>query len=128
MNNAHNADSVPPPETWFVQRIEGLRTLEEDWNSYGAPPISEKAIMAVCAQTMVPTAHGGITVEFGQKGWMLELTLDAYGELECCVWERFKSKPLGNDGDACLQCGGEGCPLCGPVDPGEFVEVQRPTN
>ena len=58
-------------------QAEKLLRLKEDWNSYGAPPISSLALEAAmrCLNgiVLVPTAKGGVTLELHMNGMDLEL-------------------------------------------------------
>jgi hypothetical protein len=56
-----------------------LRMLKFDWNSYGAPPISEAAIRALESFVVVPTSQGGLQLE--SQEFDIEIEIDAAGNL-----------------------------------------------
>ena len=64
-------------------QAEKLLRLKEDWDSYGALPISPVAVEAAmrCLNqiTLVPTAPGGVTLELHLHGMDLELEFAADG-------------------------------------------------
>jgi len=56
--------------------VTALRALRWNWNSYGAPPITEAAIEAMANFYVVPASDGGIQLEahFGGKDFELEIS------------------------------------------------------
>lgn len=68
-----------------IARLESFKGLEPNWNSYGAPVISEKAIEAAKAffehANAVPTSQGGVQLEWHLKEADIELVFNDKGEL-----------------------------------------------
>jgi hypothetical protein len=81
------------------ETLEEFKTLEKGWDSYGGEPIGEKAIEAAGAilssivnitifpPQPVPTADGGISLEWHVEGKEFSLNLDAGGRLESIFCE-----------------------------------------
>ena len=80
------------------QRLAELAALQEDWDSYGALPISEKALdgarrllSRVCRElpsaadaspfALAPLANGGVQIEWRGAHGALELEVDPKGRL-----------------------------------------------
>ena len=62
------------------QRIGELARLEENWDSYGGKPPTDKAMKVATGLNAVPTSEGGIQLEWHVNGWDIELAFDANGE------------------------------------------------
>lgn len=94
--NAENvrlrADTVTPPEEWFVRAVRDLRKLPFNWNSYDALPITEMAIRTVCSQHLVPHADGGITVKWTRGCDEVEVIFGPDGSLRSVLWERYEPR------------------------------------
>lgn len=61
--------------------IGALRTLPDNWDSYGSPKISEAAIEAVKLFFVVPANDGGIQLEAHFGGKDFELTITPEGKI-----------------------------------------------
>ncbi|MYB37151.1 MAG: hypothetical protein F4Y26_07165 [Gammaproteobacteria bacterium] len=76
------------------QRLAEIAALQEDWDSYGAPPISRARIEAVGdliqtvadgrapPPTLVPTPDGSIQLEWHSHGVELEVQMLSESEME----------------------------------------------
>lgn len=74
-------------------RISSLGTLPQDWNTYGSPPIAQRAIQAAHrlletgliqgapVPQIVPTSDGGIQFEWHLPGRRLEIEIDEEGAM-----------------------------------------------
>lgn len=77
--------STPAWQSAAFTRLQALRTLRRDWNTYGSGPIGKETIDAVFAfmsrslsphtppPAIVPTPGGGIQLEWHQNGIDLEI-------------------------------------------------------
>jgi CheY-like chemotaxis protein len=103
---APQADLLRRPEEWFGEsrrpewfpaireRADLILSLEEDWDSYGAPPIQpaivEKALRVLAAVTtpevrcpsLVPTRRGGVQIEWHTSTADMEIEFIAADEAE----------------------------------------------
>jgi hypothetical protein len=70
-----------PPR--FAASLAGCRELRDNWDGYGAPPISEKALASAAqlltTAVVVPMSHGGVLVEM--CGDAVSIELDENGEI-----------------------------------------------
>lgn len=66
-------------------RLNELAALQQGWDSYGAPPITEAALRAADTVTFVPTNDGGVQVEIHTNGQEVEVVFDKAGAIED-VW------------------------------------------
>lgn len=95
----------------LIQRLETFETLRQDWDSYGAAPVSACALTtarvllgdlslrptAFGGTTIVPfsvnpVATGGINIEWRRADAALELWINADGGIEA-VFDRRRSEP-----------------------------------
>jgi hypothetical protein len=76
-----------PAVSVYADRLAALAALEEDWNSYGAPPVDRDVLDVVGGflgaiehgeAALVPLSTGGIRVEVHRDGWDMELVLDSH--------------------------------------------------
>jgi hypothetical protein len=115
--NFRGAFNSEPQRQWeveVVRRVVKLLDMPEDWDSYGAPKIKKDAGMfalEILQKVMrprtpmpqiVPTAAGGIQIEWHEKG--IDLEIDILGPYECELWYRDQrsqqapsSTPFSND-------------------------------
>jgi hypothetical protein len=96
--NAYNAEPQRQWEVEVIRRLVGLLDLPEGWDSYGAARIKKDAGMfalEILQKVMrprtpmpqiVPTAAGGIQIEWHEKG--IDLEIDVLGPYECELWYR----------------------------------------
>ena len=85
------------PAAWLgsaAEQLARIAALQEDWDSYGAPPISRARIVAACdliqavaddrapAPTLVPTPEGSIQLEWHSHGIELEVLMLSDTEME----------------------------------------------
>ncbi len=87
-----------PSITWLhpgdPNRLDEFKSLEEDWDSYGADPISPKAIVTAknllrtCSRPdfIAPLADGGVQLEWEcpdiNRGAEVEISAEGKAELE----------------------------------------------
>lgn len=62
--------------------LSGLRALRDDWDTYGAPPITDAAIRTGEAVFFVPCSNGGIQVEMHAGGMDIEIEVRPDGTVE----------------------------------------------
>ena len=55
------------------EEFRRLLDLPENWNSYGALPISGAAIKAAESMSIVPTCNGGVQLEWHINGHDIEI-------------------------------------------------------
>jgi hypothetical protein len=96
--HAMSAEGMTRP--WLpglLARLNEIAALEEDWDSYHAPPVTEAAvagarslIQAVSAwhtvnpkvrPQLLPTTEGGIDVVWCEQGYKLDLTVESDGRI-----------------------------------------------
>lgn len=63
-------------------RLNELARLGPDWDSYGAPPLTEAALTAADRLVFVPTGDGGVQVELHTAGSEVEFRLSSLGAVE----------------------------------------------
>ena len=68
--------------------VTDLASLSENWDGYGAVPISEAALRVAEAIYVVPTCNGGIQVEWHANGWDFEVEVSKAGIPVGVVMER----------------------------------------
>ncbi len=83
---------LPRPERGTVFQSWG--SVPKDWNTYGSPPIAQRAIQAAHrlletgriqgapVPQIVPTSDGGIQFEWHLPGRRLEIEIDEEGTME----------------------------------------------
>lgn len=59
-----------------------LNNLLPDWDSYGAPRISEKAIDTLESFSVVPCSSGGLQLEVHRNGFDIEIEISPDGKIE----------------------------------------------
>ena len=80
------------------QRLDSFLKLEINWDSYGAPAISRKALLAAqnimfylltdAPSFVAPTSHGGVTLEWSRGGYSIEIEIGPDGEIsEACFFD-----------------------------------------
>jgi hypothetical protein len=96
--SSYNAEPQRQWEVEVVRRIVKLLDLPDGWDSYGASKIKKDAGMfalEILQKVMrprtplpqiVPTAAGGIQIEWHEKG--IDLEIDILGPYECELWYR----------------------------------------
>lgn len=67
--------------------VSALGALGEDWDGYGAAPVSEEALAVVRAMLVVPTCNGGVQVEWRANGWDFEVEISKDGIATSFVME-----------------------------------------
>jgi len=111
---AFNSEPQLQWEVEVVRRVVKLLEMPEGWDSYGAAKIKKDAGMfalEILQKVMrprtpipqiVPTAAGGIQIEWHEKG--IDLEIDILGPYECELWYRDhesqqapSSMPFSND-------------------------------
>ncbi len=89
----------------LLDHIDEFRELKDGWDSYGAPPISEKAIGAAKAFVAhfqaAPTTSGGVGLEvvFGRTergGFEFSVGFDAEGQV-VEFWTSYEDGYAGKD-------------------------------
>lgn len=68
--------------------LRHLLELPEDWDTYGAPRISQDAIRTAQAMTAVPTALGGVQLELHAAGVEIEIEILPSGRVKSILYER----------------------------------------
>jgi hypothetical protein len=58
------------------------------WDSYGAAPVTEKAVRAAASVRFCPTVDGGVQAEWHRHGWDVEVTFGPDGVLKSACFER----------------------------------------
>lgn len=98
MTNEVNAYYLDPKQIQVIYKVTRLRSLEEDWDSYGGQPLSDETInksiwliMGVPMENLplphvIPTAGGGIQFEWGGIR-ELEIEVTKNGEIEYLICE-----------------------------------------
>ena len=56
-----------------------LAALEDGWNGHDSAPIDPRALDVLRALCVVPTARGGIQIEWHVNGWDVEIEVDSDG-------------------------------------------------
>lgn len=74
----------------FEQQIAELRKLEDNWDSYGASPISEKAIETASYLAIVPVCNGGIQIELHAGEAEIEIEIDEGGRVTSVMFEAYR--------------------------------------
>lgn len=101
-------------------RVDRIRNLEPDWDSYGAVPITEAALATADAiernLTFVPVADGGFQLELHSGGINVELCFDPNGEFEGVYVERTAAAVRPEPDSIPRNCG------CGP----NTIQVECP--
>ena len=86
-------------QPWFrptLHRMLRFLSLEENWNGYGERPVHESAVkraVAVLDETcpdgpgpsVVPTAEGGVQIEWATGGFVIEVEIPPSGPAEIFV-------------------------------------------
>ena len=87
------AHSGPAWLAAISRQVHSFLSLREGWDSYGAPPVSERATRTILAAiqslassstpipSVAPTPDGGVQVEWHERGVDLELRSDSEGRL-----------------------------------------------
>jgi hypothetical protein len=101
--------SVSPTPKWlneFVEKINQILSLKDDWDSYGAPQISRESLLPIMqvlsavmtdktsAPAVVPTSDGGIQLEWHQNGLDFEIESAPNGELTVFVEDESEEFPV----------------------------------
>lgn len=58
-----------------------LGELHVDWDSYGSPPTTQKAMATVEEFATVPTSAGGIQLEIHRDGYDIEIEIGPDGRI-----------------------------------------------
>ena len=71
-----------------------LRSLKPNWDSYGAPMISERAIDALGSFNVTPCSDGGIQLEVHADHYDIEIVVSPEGKIQSALiaHERERSK------------------------------------
>lgn len=71
----------------FEERLDQLLKLDkENWDTYGARPISKLAVEAAKKVWVSPTVNGGIQLSWDDENASVEF--DAAGEIVSICWDR----------------------------------------
>jgi hypothetical protein len=78
---------LPPSDA--AQQADKLLALKDNWDSYGAPMISKRAVDAALqlrnvlatAPSFVPMSDGGVQLEWHSQGFDVELEIEPNGKL-----------------------------------------------
>ena len=88
----------------LLMKLNELAALPNDWDTYGASRITQKAIDAATIflnvlyiddgfrPQIVPTSRGGLQFEWHQNGYDIEIEFDADGVIVCGTVEKVKKK------------------------------------
>lgn len=68
------------------ERLDDLASMGENWDSYGAGPISPEAIATARKVCIMPTVHGGI--EFSWNNEEASVTIGPDGAIHGIYWEK----------------------------------------
>jgi len=78
------SDRIQPASSAVYRhaRLNELARLEADWDSYGAPPLTEAALRTADALVFIPTGEGGVQIELHAAGAEVEVTIGDDGHVE----------------------------------------------
>lgn len=68
-------------------RIDSLAALEQNWNSYGAPPPTLEALRVLRCLHVMPTNDGGVQIEWHCNGQDVEIEVGPNGLLDGMWWQ-----------------------------------------
>jgi hypothetical protein len=71
-----------------------LQSLDPDWNSYGAKPISGLAIATIDKFATVPCSDGGIQLEVHRDGFDIEIMIGPDGRIKSASLSARSNKPI----------------------------------
>ncbi len=67
--------------TYRNPQVAYLSTLQQDWDSYGAGPLSPLALAVADAFWVVPGADGGVQLELHAGGMEIEISVNPAGQV-----------------------------------------------
>ncbi len=62
-------------------RVAHLATLRDDWDSYGAKPLSPAALAVADLFAIIPGADGGVQLELHAGGMEIEISVSPAGRV-----------------------------------------------
>jgi hypothetical protein len=104
--NFHGAFNAPPERKWQIEvqsRLLKYVKMQKGWDSYDAPPVGWDTGMFVLSvlndvmrtrtpiPQVVPSAGGGVQLEWHQKG--IDLELHIAGPYQCELWFQDHQRP-----------------------------------
>lgn len=88
-----------------AERFTQLGALEQNWDSYGAPPLDRATILRaeawLAAACIVPCSGGGVQIEWHRDGVEIEVSFNPDGSTDfLCAAEGVRAGPRRTEGDA----------------------------